>query len=413
MSTTVSMPEDLADALAALDPARMLTHTRRLCAPDFVGRRVGTDGHARASAFLTEQLRQPGWSVTTQEFPILTPVLILSALPMLAQLAASGSVLRTFAHRTEFAEHPRSAPAPETREGPVVAFAEPGTRMGAWVILEAVPQGNDFTELATQMASQGVIGLLAPRFANADGYLVKRITAASPLPLPVLSVRADLLPELAGTRIQAQVPIVSHQPRGSNILAHLPGTDEQYAHAPVLIGAHYDALGDDPGGLRHPGATDNAAAVAVLLELASILAQVPTRPRRPITLVAFDAEEVGAHGSHALARQFKAAGASPLVLNLDGAARQNDAVWVEPGAQTEQLLQALDQAGRWLGIPLTLGNIASDQRSFTHEGFAAVGLSVGATKLHTPEDTIEHVQPEALRTAAMLLLTTLWQFVWA
>ncbi|HEU5383854.1 MAG TPA: M28 family peptidase [Ktedonobacteraceae bacterium] len=92
------------------------------------------------------------------------------------------------------------------------------------------------------------------------------------------------------------------------------------------------------------------------------------------------------------------------MLNLDGAACQQEAVWVEPGARSEHLLQALDQAGRWLDIPLVLGTIASDQRQFVREGFAAVGLSIGAAKLHTPADSIEQVQPEALRTAARLLL---------
>src|SRR5581483_6857888 len=161
------------------------------------------------------------------------------------------------------------------------------------------------------------------------------------------------------------------------------------AQEPLLVGAHYDALGDDPGGFRYPGATDNAAAVAVLLELACILPKLSIPPRRPIMLVAFDAEEAGAHGSHALASQLKAEGKSPLMLNLDGAACQQEAVWVEPGTRSEHLLQALDQAGRWLGIPLVLGNIASDQRQFVREGFAAIGLSVGAAKLHTPADSIE------------------------
>jgi Zn-dependent M28 family amino/carboxypeptidase len=179
----------------------------------------------------------------------------------------------------------------------------------------------------------------------------------------------------------------------------------------LLIGAHYDALGDDPGGLRHEGATDNAAAVAVLLELARLLPHLPTPPLRPIMLVAFDAEEVGAQGSSALARHCTATGLSPLVLNLDGAARQNEAVWVEPSAHSEALLEALDQAGHWLDIPLTLGTIASDQRQFARQGFAAVGLSVGAAKLHTPADSIEQVQPEALDTAARLLLATLFQLM--
>jgi aminopeptidase YwaD len=413
MSVTSSGPSELLVALTSINPTHMLTLTATLCAPDFSGRLVGTEGQARASAFLLDQFRQTGWDANTQNFLVTTPVVNLVAPLHLAQLAPDGSVLRVFAHRTEFCEHPRSAFAPETREGSVVTLTEKTSDVqGAWVILEAVPQESGFTELAKQLMAQGAIGLLAPLYVNRDGYLVKRITQTSPVALPVLSVRADLLPLLAGTRIQGRVPVVSCQPRGTNVLAYLPGANERYASAPLLLGAHYDAMGDDLGGLRHPGATDNAAAVAVLLELASILPQLPTAPQRPIMLVAFDAEEVGAQGSYALARQFKAENKMPLVINLDGAACQNEAIWVEPGAHTETLLQALDQAGRWFDIPLILGNIASDHRQFVREGFRAVGLSVGAAKLHTPADEIELVQPAALEIAARLLLATIWQLAW-
>jgi aminopeptidase YwaD len=413
MSTTLSQPSELSAALASIDPMRMLALTATLCAPDFAGRQVGTEGQARASTFLLDQFRQAGWDVRHQDFLVTPSVVNLVAPPHLARLSPDGSVLRAFAHRTEFCEHPRSAAAPQIQEGTAVVLTEQKSEVrGAWVILDSVPQGNDFTELAQRLAVQGAVGLLAPRYANADGYLVKRITAASPVALPVLSVRADLLPSLAGIRLQASVPVVAHEVRGINVLASLSGVDEQLAHAPILIGAHYDALGDDVSGFRHPGATDNAAAVAVLLELACILPRLFTSPKLPILLVAFDAEEVGAHGSHAFARQLKAERKTPLVLNLDGAACLQEAVWVEPGAHTEQLLQALDQAGRWLDIPLVLGNFASDHRQFSREGFPAVGLSVGAAKLHTPADSIEQVQPEALGTAAKLLLAMLYQLAW-
>jgi hypothetical protein len=108
----------------------------------------------------------------------------------------------------------------------------------------------------------------------------------------------------------------------------------------------------------------------------------------------------------------KQAEKEPLLLNLDGAARQQEAVWVEVATLTDHLIVALDRAGRWLDIPLVQGTIASDHRQFTQAGFPAIGISIGATGLHTPADTIEHVQPEALSVAAKLLLATLWQLAW-
>lgn len=63
--------------------------------------------------------------------------------------------------------------------------------------------------------------------------------------------------------------------------------------APLLIGAHYDAV---PG---CPGADDNATGIAVLLELARAFAAHPAR--YPVRLVAFDLEEYGLIGSTAYA----------------------------------------------------------------------------------------------------------------
>lgn len=77
--------------------------------------------------------------------------------------------------------------------------------------------------------------------------------------------------------------------RHVNIVLHLPASAGPSPKAPLLIGAHYDAV---PGS---PGADDNASGVAVLLELARSLAESPIQ--RPVRLVAFDLEEYGLQGS--------------------------------------------------------------------------------------------------------------------
>nr|WP_293081729.1 M20/M25/M40 family metallo-hydrolase [Moorena sp. SIO3H5] len=83
-----------------------------------------------------------------------------------------------------------------------------------------------------------------------------------------------------------------------NLILNLPGKEAKpQQFAPILIGAHYDAV---PGS---PGADDNATGVVVLLELARAFAtQAPTHPVR---LVAFDMEEYGLLGSAAYAAYLK------------------------------------------------------------------------------------------------------------
>lgn len=82
-----------------------------------------------------------------------------------------------------------------------------------------------------------------------------------------------------------------------NLILNLPPLRGRATSAPILIGAHYDAV---PG---TPGADDNATGVAVLLELAKAFAAKPLN--YPVRLVAFDMEEYGLLGSQEYAAQLK------------------------------------------------------------------------------------------------------------
>ncbi len=84
--------------------------------------------------------------------------------------------------------------------------------------------------------------------------------------------------------------------RGANVLATIAGDSDRY----VVIGAHYDHLGSN-GRAIYRGADDNAAAVAILVDVAQAIAQ--RRPAgRGVIVAAFDGEEppyflTGAMGS--------------------------------------------------------------------------------------------------------------------
>jgi Zn-dependent M28 family amino/carboxypeptidase len=231
----------------------------------------------------------------------------------------------------------------------------------------------------------------------------------TPVSLPVISVHAERFPELEGNQVRASVPLRTSVVEAGNVIGRLEGTDPTLETAPLIVGAHFDGVGDDPDGYRIQGAGDNAAGVAVILEAARVLTNLPERPRRTIIFAAFDAEEVGAVGSRNFANSLKEKDQIPFVINLDGAARFHESVWVEPSLGSEPLLQALDHAGRWLEIPLAVGNVASDNRQFARVGFPSVGLALGSFGMHSPADTIEHIDREAMRAAGQLLLAVIWQ----
>ena len=98
-----------------------------------------------------------------------------------------------------------------------------------------------------------------------------------------------------------------------NIIATKPGKFDQT----VILGAHYDSVGEDicDDGNASTGAGDNASGVGVMLEVAEVLANYKTKGT--IKFVAFGAEEVGLRGSIYYAEQMSAEDIANTVTMID------------------------------------------------------------------------------------------------
>jgi hypothetical protein len=130
------------------------------------------------------------------------------------------------------------------------------------------------------------------------------------------------LAELSGVFAAIDLPqTVPEQILDMNVLGLLPGSDPELASEVVILGAHYDHVGDDPDywhcqdgvdpsssarqaglcnvepGLRYTGANDNASGVAVLLEIARIWSEAGYRPARSVLFAAWGSQEPGEVGS--------------------------------------------------------------------------------------------------------------------
>lgn len=89
---------------------------------------------------------------------------------------------------------------------------------------------------------------------------------------------------------------------GINVGAFLPGPGWPAKRDHMVISAHYDHLGMADG-RPFPGAADNAAGVAVLLEVARRLSLGGAPLRHSVVFLAFDQEEKGMIGSRIYARR--------------------------------------------------------------------------------------------------------------
>lgn len=215
----------------------------------------------------------------------------------------------------------------------------------------------------------------------------------------------------------------------SNIIAEIKG--KRFPEDIVVVGAHRDTTPDVPG------ATDNAAGVGIVMELARVFAQCGSK--RTLRFVAWGAEEAGLRGSRHYVRELKRLDQLEraeksfaerrartelerhlFYLNLD--------VWgMLLGFNQHTILAPADvttfveSLGREMGI---IQEVRKNQGGSDHEPFAWVGIpavslgrgGAGTLYMHGPEDSIDLVEAQQLgeigRYAEEFLRRTADAHVW-
>jgi Zn-dependent M28 family amino/carboxypeptidase len=205
----------------------------------------------------------------------------------------------------------------------------------------------------------------------------------------------------AGNSWGTRVPAGTSQ----NVIATRPGFRPRQPH--IVLGAHLDTVP------VAPGAEDNASGVAMMLELARLVAAEP--PDRPIKFIAFGAEEPRGTGDdlHHFGSQQLVAGLGPAerqaitaMVALDRVGVRHPTVPVCSTPQGSRGLRAeLRTIGRQVGIPThRCTDTASDHWSYAKAGVRAARIgSVPYAGYHSPADTPEVISPQQLRRGGRLV----------
>lgn len=169
--------------------------------------------------------------------------------------------------------------APSAAVATLVPLGTPAAQYGTEV---ARPLIRDFTNMGTRTPGSAAE-------AQAADYIVQVFQAIGYSP--------ETQPFTANTD--------NGQVSSANIIAIKQGTSSQE----LIVGAHYDSIGDGPG------ADDNASGVSVMLEVAKVVANEIT----PYTIrfVAFGAEEDGLLGSYAYLNNMSQNGMENIVAMID------------------------------------------------------------------------------------------------
>lgn len=198
------------------------------------------------------------------------------------------------------------------------------------------------------------------------------------------------------------VPVEAGSSR--NVIADPPGFDPAQPH--LVIGAHLDTVP------QSPGAEDNASGVAVMLELARMVAEEPAA--RPVRFIAFGAEEPRGPGDerhHYGSRHYVAEldhshrAAIVAMVSLDRVGVPGEAVPVGTGGTgTTAVAEQLVAAAGVIPTALDSANRTSDHWSFEKAGIPAARLgSIPYEGYHSPADSVEVVDPGQLASVGAIV----------
>jgi hypothetical protein len=202
--------------------------------------------------------------------------------------------------------------------------------------------------------------------------------------------------------------------RARNVMAELPSSNPELPA--ILLACHYDSV---PAG---PGASDDGAAVATLLEIAGILMK-ETPLARPVILLFTDGEELGLHGARGFSRFNPVADRVGMIINFEARGSSGGSLMFETSPQNGWMIS---QVARGLKRPMSSSAYitvyrmmpnSSDLTVFMQRELAGINFAyIGRPKhYHTPLDNLANLDQRSLQhhgdnALGMVrqLLTTEW-----
>lgn len=208
-------------------------------------------------------------------------------------------------------------------------------------------------------------------------------------------VRAYLVRELRrlDARTTVQTRVASRLPsdgyptlaRVSNVYAHVPGSKPT---GRVLLVAHYDSV---PTG---PGASDNGANVAAVLEIVRALRSLP-QARNDIDVLFTDAEEPGLLGAQGFVESGVAGDPRRVaVVNLEARGVSGPALMFQmEGGLTSAVAESDAVTTSFAGALYSLLPNDTDLTVLAADGMRGINLAYmgGVARYHTAHDDIAHV----------------------
>jgi hypothetical protein len=255
-------------------------------------------------------------------------------------------------------------------------------------------------------------------FAMAVHYAVATLSQSSVRPLFVAPDREGYT-YLQQFSFEVESQPSLGQPRSYNVAGLVPGADPRLRSELLVVGAHLDHMGWSFRGIYN-GASDNASGVAVVLEVARLIAQ--RAPRRTVVFALFGAEELGHYGSIAFVDTLAQSGFRVIAnINVDDVGHLTKGsegrplMTVLPGnGICDDLMDRVREHGENCELAISTRDPDvlwehSDHFSFHQAGIPVLFFTSGRRhkRLHSFEDDPQAIDFDRLqRVARLVYLTT-------
>ncbi|MEX2245807.1 MAG: M28 family peptidase [Dehalococcoidia bacterium] len=357
----------------AVDPDRMLARVQDLS--EGIGPRpTGSPMQEAAVQYLTSEFESFGYSVSGQ--------LVMSVIDTWgpATISAGSTSVNAVAYQGTGAEE---------ASGSLAIFGLDTMAAGDLVLLS---RGQATSQSLLTLQSIGVSGAIVVN----EGEELFLASAQPDATIPIVGVRSadgQLLRSLGG-QVATISPAIGLA-ASKNVIAR--PTDGSPCRA--LAGAHYDSV------TIAPGANDNASGVAVVLELAELLAS--SGEQSGLCFVLFGAEELGLDGSQQYV-QWHPPGQLRAMLNFDNVGGPANIL----AAGSDSLVAELGRIPVAETIPVTAAAVStlprSDHVPFLEAGIPSLWLTTYPYPvIHTPSDTLDRIEPDVMAQTATLGLELL------
>ena len=198
---------------------------------------------------------------------------------------------------------------------------------------------------------------------------------------------------------------------GYNIAGYVEGSDPKLKNECIIIGGHFDGVGEHLG-ILFPGADDNASGSAVVMETAEAFAKNGVEPKRSVMFALFGGEEHGLKGSTYFAdhipQQFNKVDAM-FNFDMEGVGDHVSVSFTENLAETRNLLEKADAIVKIIsriGITRSVGVRGSDFASFFLKGVPCASFGSNGPRIahtyHLPGDSIFRINPEIMNEISKL-----------